>query len=47
MVEAGNDPLQVVGLVLDAGGAPHLTFATTTANGPLDGEVWYLEPFAG
>ena len=47
LLEAGADPLQVVGLALDAGGAPHLTFATTTGNGPLDGEVWYLEPSAG
>ena len=47
VIEAGGDPLQVVGLDLDADGAPHLTFATTTGNGPLDGEVWYLLPSAG
>jgi len=47
VVESAGDPLQVVGLALDANGAPHLTFATTTDNGPLDGEVWYLAPTAG
>lgn len=47
VVTAVGDPLQVVGLVLDGAGAPHLTFATTTGNGPLDGEVWYLAPSAG
>ena len=31
-------------MVLDASGAPHLTFSTVTGNGPLDGEVWYVAP---
>ena len=44
--EAGGDPFQVVGLALDADGAPHLTFSTITGNGPLDGEVWYVAPLA-
>jgi len=44
IVTAAADPLQIVGLALDASGSPHLTYATTTGNGPLDGEVWYLAP---
>lgn len=47
VVTAEGAPLQVVGLALDGEGAPHITYATTTGNGPLDGEVWYLEPVAG
>ena len=43
---AGDQPFQVVGLALDADGAPHLTFSTITGNGPLDGEVWYVAPLA-
>ena len=42
----GGAPMQVVGLAIDGHGTPHLTFATTTGNGPLDGEVWYLRPVA-
>lgn len=41
-----RDPLQVVGLALGSDGAPHLTFASTTGNAPLDGGVWYLAPVA-
>jgi hypothetical protein len=44
LVEAAEAPLQVVGLALDDLDAPHLTYATVTGNGPLDGEVWYVEP---
>ena len=44
IIEAGDEPFQVVGMVLDASGAPHLTFSTVTGNGPLDGEVWYVAP---
>ncbi len=44
VLEAGADPLQVVGLVLNAAADPHLTFSTITSNGPLDGEVWYVAP---
>ena len=44
ILTAGGDPLQIVGLALDAAGRPHLTFATTTGNGPLSGQVWYLAP---
>ena len=44
LLEAGADPFQIVGLALDDAGAPHLTFATVTGNGPLDGEVWYVAP---
>lgn len=44
LFEADGDPFQVVGLALDADGAPHLTFSTISANGPLDGEVWYVAP---
>jgi len=43
IVEAGSDPFQVVGLAVDSSGTPHLTFSTITSNGPLDGEVWYVE----
>ncbi len=46
LLEAGDDPFQVVGLALDAGGAPRLTFSTVTGNSPLDGEVWYVAPVA-
>ena len=46
IVEAADAPLQVVGLALDALDAPHLTYATTTESGPLDGQVWYVEPVA-
>ena len=43
IVEAGIDPFQVVGLDVDASGTPHLTFSTITGNGPLDGDVWYVQ----
>ncbi|MEE8337054.1 MAG: hypothetical protein V3R95_03240 [Dehalococcoidia bacterium] len=43
---AGDEPFQVVGLALDANGAPHLAFSTITGNGPLDGEIWYVAPLA-
>ena len=46
LLEVADDPFQVVGLAVDADGAPHLTFSTITANGPLDGEVWYVAPVA-
>ena len=46
VIRAGSNPLQVVGLAVDAAGAPHLTFSTISGNGPLDGEVWYVAPVA-
>lgn len=46
LIEATQTPLQVVGLAIDAGGAPHLTFSELTARGPLDADVWYLAPLA-
>ncbi len=44
IAEAGDDPFQIVGMALDASGRPHFTFSTITGSGPLDGEVWYVEP---
>jgi hypothetical protein len=41
VAEADGDPLQVVGLAVDGAGEPHITYSTVTANGPLDGEIWY------
>ena len=46
LLSAGAEPFQVVGLALDGAGAPHLTFATVTGRGPLDGEIWYVAPVA-
>ena len=46
IAEAGDDPFQIVGMALDEAGRPHFTFSTITGNGPLDGEVWYVEPVA-
>jgi hypothetical protein len=46
IVSAGAEPLQAVGLALDLSGAPHLTFSTITATGPLDGDVWYVAPLS-
>lgn len=46
VLEAGDDPFQIVGLALDANGAPQLAFSTITGNRPLDGEVWYVAPVA-
>ena len=41
VAQADGDPLQVVGLAVDADGEPHITYSTVTASGPLDGEIWY------
>lgn len=46
LLSAGAEPFQVVGLALDGAGAPHLTFATVTGRGPLDGDIWYAAPVA-
>ncbi len=46
LFEAGDDPLQIVGLALDVDGAPHLAFLTITGNNPRDGDVWYVDPVA-
>lgn len=45
VLASGEAEFQVVGLALDASGAPHLTFSTVTHN-PLDGDVWYVAPVA-
>jgi hypothetical protein len=41
VAQADGDPFQVVGLAVDGVGEPHITYSTVTANGPLDGEIWY------
>jgi hypothetical protein len=41
VAQSDGDPLQVVGLAVDGAGEPHITYSTVTANGPLDGEIWY------
>ena len=41
VAQADGDPFQVVGLAVDGAGEPHITYSTVTANGPLDGKIWY------